>query len=177
MKKAPLNKKAIAIWLVENTSLTFEQIADFCQMNIFEIQAIADGEVDDIIGQSPITLNQLTRENIDECEKDSTKSLELVETVDISELDKSKKKKKVYIPISRRNDKPNAIAFLLKYYPEMPTIEIRKLIGTTKNMIDAIKDKTYWNIKDVSPQNPVLLGLCSKVKFDELLDNIKKNSQ
>lgn len=175
--KLPLMRKAIAVWLVENTALTFEQIADFCGMHELEVQGIADGDVaSGIVGQSPIDNGQLTREMIEECEKNPNKMLELKKQIS-EDLDIVKKKKGKYTPIARRGDKPNGIAFLLKYYPDITDAQIRKLIGTTTTMIDSIRNRTHWNIKEITPRDPVLLGLCSQSLFNSVIDEVKKASK
>ena len=172
-KKLPILRKATAVWLVENTSLTFEQIADFCGMHELEIQGIADGDVaSGIVGQSPITNGQLTKEMIEACEKDSKKRLELKEST-IPEIEEPKKKKKKYTPIARRGDKPDGILYLLKYFPEIMDTEIIKLVGTTKNMIESIRNRTHWNIKEIKPRDPVLLGLCSQSLFNSIIEVVK----
>ena len=175
--KLPLMRKAAAVWLVDNTALTFEQIADFCGMHELEIQGIADGEVaGGIVAQSPIDNGQLTREMIAACEKNPDKRLELKEQIS-EELDIATKKKGKYTPIARRSDKPSAIAYLLKYYPDITDTQIRKLIGTTTTMINSIKNRTHWNIKEITPRDPVLLGLCSQSLFNQVIDEIKKASK
>lgn len=175
--KLPLMRKAAAVWLVENTALTFEQIADFCGMHELEIQGIADGEVaGGIVPQSPIDNAQLTREMIAICEKDPEKKLELKKQIS-DDLDVVKRKKAKYTPIARRSDKPNGIAYLLKYYPDMSDSQIRKLIGTTTTMIDSIRNRTHWNIKEITPRDPVLLGLCSQSMLSSAVEEIKKASK
>lgn len=175
--KLPLMRKAAAVWLVENTALTFEQIADFCGMHELEIQGIADGEVaGGIVAQSPIDSGQLTREMISICEKDPEKQLELKKQI-TEDLDIIKKKKGKYTPIARRGDKPNGISYLLKYYPDITDTQIRKLIGTTIVMIDSIRNRTHWNIKEITPRDPVLLGLCSQSLFNQVIEEVKKNTK
>jgi len=175
--KLPLMRKAAAVWLVENTSLTFEQIADFCGMHELEVQGIADGEIAGrIVAQSPIDSGQLTREMIEMCQKDPNKRLELKKQIS-EDLDVVKKKKGKYTPIARRGDKPNGIAYLLKCYPDITDAQIRKLIGTTTTMINSIRDRTYWNIREITPRDPVLLGLCSQSLFNSVIDEIKKNTK
>ena len=175
--KLPLMRKAAAVWLVENTSLTFEQIAEFCGMHELEIQGIADGEVaGGIIAQSPVDNGQLTKEMIKECEKDPNKKLELKKQI-AEDINITKKKKAKYTPIARRGDKPNGIAYLLKYHPDITDAQIRKLIGTTTVMIDSIRNRTHWNIKEITPRDPVLLGLCSQSLFNQVIDEIKKTSK
>jgi len=164
-------KLAVAVWLVDNTSLTFEQIANFCGLHEFEVQGIADGEMaSNVVGQNPINSGQLTREDIAECEADPNKKLKLIRRVtdDLDTLKKNKKKTN-YVPIARRSDKPNAIAFILKYYPNATDKQIKQLIGTTTTMIDSIRNRTYWNIREVVPKNPVLLNLCSQALFNKII--------
>lgn len=174
--KMPLMRKAAAVWLVENTTLTFEQIADFCGMHELEIQGIADGDVaGGIIAQSPIDNGQLTKEIIKACEKDPNKMLELKEQIS-DNLDIAKKKKGKYTPIARRGDKPSGISYLLKYYPEITDTQIRKLIGTTTVMIDSIRNRTHWNIKELVARDPVLLGLCSQSLFNQVIEEVKKGT-
>lgn len=169
----PLMRKASAVWLVENTALTFEQIADFCGMHELEIQGIADGDVaGGIVGQSPIDNGQLTREMIAACEKNPKKRLELKKQI-TEDLNIVKKKKAKYTPIARRGDKPSAISYLLKYYPDITDMQIRKMIGTTTPMINSIRNKTHWNIKEIEARDPVLLGLCSQSTFNSIVEEIQ----
>ncbi len=175
--KLPLMRKAVAVWLTDNTSLTFSQIADFCGMHELEIQGIADGEVSGgIIGQSPIDGGQLTREMITECEKNPSKKLELKPQI-TDDYDVIKKKKSKYTPIARRSDKPNAIAYLLKYCPDITDTQIKKLVGTTSAMINSIRERTHWNIKEIIPRDPILLGLCSQSAFNIIIDEVKDNKK
>lgn len=174
-----LMKKATALWLIDNTSLTFEQIADFCDIHVLEIQGMADGDVSSSITPlNPIDSNQLTREMIASCEKDSKKKLELKENVaDTIIVAKKGRKSNTYVPIARRGDKPDGIAFLLKYYPDITNEQIRRLINTTTPMIESIRNKTRWNIKEIKPRDPVMLGLCSQSQFNSVVDEVKKNKQ
>ncbi len=175
--KLPLMKKATAVWLVDNTALTFEQIANFCGMHELEIQGIADGDVGNgITAQNPISSNQLTREMIELCEKNPEKQLELKKLAS-QDIEVVSKKKGKYTPVARRSDKPNGIAYLLKYYPDISDSQIKKLIGTTPTMIESIKNRTHWNIKEITPRDPVLLGLCSQSLFNQVIEDIKKNSK
>jgi hypothetical protein len=140
-KEYPLMPKATAVWLVDNTALTFKQIADFCGMHELEIRGIADGDVSfGILGQDPIASGQLTKEEIERCEKDSKAFLELKQSLAREEMKTSSKssKKAKYVPVARRGDKPDGIAFLLKYYPEITDVQIRKLIGTTKSNLETL---------------------------------------
>lgn len=172
-------KKATALWLIDNTYLTFEQIADFCGIHVLEVQGMADGDVSNSITPlNPIDNNQLTREMIIACEKDSKKKLELKENIaDTIIIEKKGRKNNTYVPIARRGDKPDGIAFLLKYYPDITNEQIRRLINTTTPMIESIRNKTRWNIKEIKPRDPVMLGLCSQSQFNSVVDEIKKNKQ
>lgn len=172
-------RKATALWLIDNTSLTFEQIADFCGIHVLEVQGMADGDVSSSITPlNPIDSNQLTREMIAACEKDSKKKLELRENVaDTIIVEKKGRKNNTYVPIARRGDKPDGIAFLLKYYPDITNEQIRRLINTTTPMIESIRNKTRWNIKEIKPRDPVILGLCSQSQFNSVVDEVKKNKQ
>jgi uncharacterized protein len=166
----PLMRKATAVWLVDNTSLTFSQIANFCGLHELEIQGIADGDVaGSIIGQSPISSSQLTLEEIARCEANPKSGLILNKTFDREVKSKTTK----YTPIARRQDKPDGIAYLLKYYPEISNAQIKKLVGTTDKMIDSIRDKSHWNLKNIKPRDVVLLGLCSQSQFNDVISQVK----
>jgi hypothetical protein len=163
---------ATAVWLTENTALSFEQIADFCGMHALEVQGIADGEVAaGMRGVDPIASNQLTREEIERCEKDSNARLEIAGTA--RQYINKKQKGARYTPVSRRQDKPDAIAWLLKSFPNISDAQIIKLIGTTKNTIAAIRDKSHRNMTTIKPRDPVLLGLCSQTHLDQLADQLQ----
>jgi hypothetical protein len=169
-QELPLMRKATAVWLVENTALTFNQIANFCGLHELEVQGIADGDVaSGIIGQNPINSGQLTREEISRCENNPQANLALKQSA--SDIIKASAKKKTgkYTPIARRSDKPDGIFYLLKYYPEITNAKIKKLIGTTDQMIDSIRNKTHWNMKNLKPRDIVLLGLCSQSQFNDIL--------
>lgn len=168
----PLMPKSTAVWLVENTGLTFEQIADFCGMHSLEVQGIADGEVAaGIIGQDPILSGELTREEITRCEKDDKAKLTMAEKVAQYEaMEKKKRKGARYTPIARRQDKPEAIAWLIKNHSYIPDSKIVRLIGTTKKTIQAIRERTHWNINNIKPKDPVLLGLCTQTALNALID-------
>lgn len=173
----PLMRKATAVWLVENTSLTFDQIARFCGLHELEVQGIADGDVaTGIIGQNPIYSGQLTEEEIKRCEANATSSLILNHNV-AAEIKTSGKKAGKYTPIARRQDKPDGIAYLLKYYPEITNSQIKKLIGTTDSMIDSIRNRTHWNLKNIKPRDVVLLGLCSQSQFNDIILTAKNNAE
>jgi len=176
MQELPLMRKATAVWLVENTSLTFSQIARFCGLHELEVQGIADGDVaSGIIGQNPILSTQLTEEEIKRCEADPQRSLILNKTA--SSETKVVEKRSKYTPIARRQDKPDGISYLLKYYPEITNGQIKKLIGTTDNMIDSIRSRSHWNMKNIKPRDLVLLGLCSQSQFNDVISQIKKTKK
>ncbi len=171
-QELPLMRKATAIWLVENTSLTFVQIANFCGLHELEVQGIADGDVaSGIIGQSPISSGQLTKEEIKRCELDH-KSVLTINKNAFSSIKITTKRSK-YTPIARRQDKPDGISYLLKYYPEISNNQIKKLVGTTDKMIDSIRTRQHWNVKNIKPRDVVLLGLCSQSQFNDIISQIK----
>lgn len=172
-QELPLMRKATAVWLVENTSLTFTQIANFCGLHELEISGIADGDVaSGITGQNPIISGQLTEEEIKRCENDNSAIL-VLNRKNVSAIESSKKNSK-YTPIARRQDKPDGIAYLLKYFPEITNGQIRNLIGTTNSMIESIRNKTHWNIKVIKPRDVVLLGLCTQSQLNEIVASIKQ---
>jgi len=157
----PLMPKATAVWLIEKTSLSFEQIADFVGMHPLEVQAIADGEVaQGIVGYDPVQHGQLTREEIARCEASPDARLRLLESA--IPVPKSRGRGARYTPISKRNDRPDAIAFLLRNYPQLSEVQISKLLGTTKDTIAKVRDRTHWNSANIKPRDPVILGLCSQ---------------
>lgn len=171
----PLMPKATAVWLVENTTLSFEQIGEFCGMHPLEIQGIADGEVaTGIMGQNPIDSGELSSDEITRGEKDESYRLKMSEHA-IAHMKRAGAKKKGarYTPVARRQDKPEAIAFLIKNYPYIPDSQIIKLIGTTKKTIDSIKERTHWNIANIKPKDPVLLGLCMQTHLDAMVQKFK----
>ena len=172
----PLMRKATAVWLVENTSLTFLQIANFCGLHELEVSGIADGEVaSGIRGMDPITSNQLTEKEIKRCELDPNLKLELI--VNPATIGETKRRGPRYTPLSKRQDKPTAIAWLVKFYPDLPDSQIIKLVGTTKPTIKAIRERSHWNITNIVPTDPVLLGLCKQVELDTAIEKFdKKNS-
>tara|TARA_B100000963_G_scaffold299029_1_gene270948 strand:+ start:197 stop:877 length:681 start_codon:yes stop_codon:yes gene_type:complete len=172
----PLMRKATAVWLVENTSLTFSQIANFCGLHELEVSGIADGEVaSGIRGMDPITSNQLTEKEIKRCELDPNSKLELI--LNPATIGETKRRGPRYTPLSKRQDKPTAIAWLVKFYPDLPDSQIIKLVGTTKPTIKAIRERSHWNITNIVPTDPVLLGLCKQVELDTAIEKIeKKNS-
>jgi hypothetical protein len=161
-----LMPKATAVWLVENTSLTFEQIAELCGLHVLEVKGIADGDVaQGIKGMDPISTGQLTREEIARGEEDHDYHLRIAEAkIDIPEV-KTKKGPR-YTPVSRRQDRPNAVLWLLRSHPELKDSQIMRLVGTTKPTIAAIRERTHWNSPNLQPQDPVTLGLCSQIDLD-----------
>ncbi len=166
MSDKPLMPRATAVWLVDNTALTFKQIAEFTGLHELEVQGIADGEVaQGIRGVDPIATGQLTREEIEKGEKDPNYRLKLAKPP--VELPKTRRKGPKYTPVSKRQDKPNAIAWLLKNHPELSDSQIIKLIGTTRNTIEAIRNRTHRNITEITPKDPVTLGLCKQTELDE----------
>lgn len=171
----PLMPKATAVWLVENTTLNFEQIADFCGMHPLEIQGIADGEVAaGIMGQDPIAAGELSSEEIAKAEKDEDYRMVMsAHAMAHMKMAKAKKKGARYTPVARRQDKPEAIAYILKNHPYIPDSQIIKLIGTTKKTIDSIKERSHWNIANIKPKDPVLLGLCMQTQLDAVADKCR----
>jgi hypothetical protein len=164
--------KATAMWLIDNTSLTFEQIADFCGLHILEIKAIANGDMDwKMSGFNPIASSQLTIEEIKRCESDKNSRLVLKESSFYEKVNKLRPK---YTPKAKRQDKPDAIAWLVKYYPDISETDICKLIGTTKATIRAIKSKVDNHSTDLTPKNPITLGLCSEVELDFVTAKLKR---
>ena len=173
----PLMPKATAIWLVENTALTFKQIADFCGMHELEIKGIADGEVGmGIKGLNPISTNQLTKEEIDKAANDPEHSLELIQNEITIQTERDPKQKK-YTPLSKRQERPDAISWLLRNHPELKDSQVAKLVGSTKNMVVSIKNKTNWNMSNIRPQDPVGLGLCKQVDLDDALEKAERSQK
>src|ERR1700691_5738858 len=166
MSNAPLMPKATAVWLVENTSLTFEQIANFCKLHPLEVKGIADGEVAaGIKGADPITSGQLTREEIAAGERDPAHKLQLAQTkVRLPEMKRQHGPR--YTPLSRRQDRPNAILWLVRNHPELKDAQIMRLVGTTKTTLQSIRNRTHWNSAALTPMDPVTLGLCSQIDLD-----------
>ena len=170
MSISPLMPMATAAWLVENTTLTFKQIADFCNLHEVEVQGIADGEVaKGIKAYNPITSGQLTREEIDISCKDENRPLNII-NYDI-EISSSEKKLKKYIPLSKRQDKPDSVLWILKNHPQLKDSQIAKLVGITKNSVVAIRNKSYWNFNSLNPKDPVAINLFSQ---KDLLDALEK---
>jgi|GEM_PF-39002 len=168
-QNAPLMPKATAVWLVDNTSLSFEQIAAFCKLHPLEVKAIADGDAaQGIKGLDPIQTGQLTREEIDRAEKDPAHKLDLA--ISKVRVPETKKRAPRYTPVSKRQDRPNAILWLLRNHPEVKDSQIIRLVGTTKSTIQAIRDRSHWNSPNLQPADPVTLGLCTQIELDLEVD-------
>lgn len=162
----PLMPKATAAWLVDNTALTFDQIAEFCGLHPLEIQALADGDVNaGIMGTNPILANELTAEEIARCEKNPATKLKMTKT----DLPKPRLRSKGprYTPVVKRAEKPNAVAYLLKTYPNLADVQIAKLIGSTKPTVDSIRNRTHPQMSTIKPADPVLLGLCTSEELEK----------
>ena len=170
----PLMPKATAVWLIDNTALTFEQIADFCSLHILEVKGIADGDVDHgIRGADPIAAGQLTRLEIEDCQKDSKTKLKAIKKRDdLPEVARRVGKK--YTPLSKRSDRPDSIFWLVRNHPELPDSQIGKLVGTTKTTIQSIRDRTHWNSSNLTPVDPVSVGLCSQIDLDKAVQKAFK---
>ncbi|GAA0570002.1 DUF1013 domain-containing protein [Craurococcus roseus] len=164
----PLMPKATAVWLIEKTSLTFEQVADFVGMHPLEVQAIADGEVaQGIIGYDPVLNGQLTREEIARCEADSSARLNITHSA--LPIPKARSKGARYTPVSKRNDRPDGIAWLLRNHPQLTEQQISKLLGTTKDTIAKVRDRSHWNSANIKPRDPVILGLVTQSDLNAAL--------
>ena len=170
-----LMPKATAVWLVENTALSFEQIAEFCQLHQLEVKAIADGEVGSgMVGLNPLLNNQITKEEIERCEKDPTAKISM-KKVNLPELAPRSKGPR-YTPVTKRGDKPDAIAWIIKNHPELSDGQIVRLIGTTKSTIEKIRDRAHWNIAQIKPRDPVFLGLCKQLDLNAAVEKARKNN-
>lgn len=167
---APLMPKATAVWLIDKTKLSFDQIGEFCGLHKLEVQAIADGEVaGGINGLDPVANGQLTMEEIARCENDPRARLKIIKTDLPQPVVRAKGPR--YTPVSKRADKPDAIAYLLKHHPELQDAQVARLLGTTKETIAKVRDRSHWNAANIKPNNPVLLGLC---KFADLEAALKR---
>ena len=173
MNDAPLMPMATAVWLVENTTLTFKQIAEFCKLHEVEIQGIADGEVaKGIKPYNPIISGQLTKEEIELSSKDENRPLK-ISSSDI-EISNASKKIKKYVPLSKRQDKPDSALWLIKQHPQLKDSQIAKLVGVTKNSVTAIRNKNYWNYNNLNAKDPVAMGLFSQ---KDLINSIEKTER
>ncbi|EFO31485.1 conserved hypothetical protein [Roseibium sp. TrichSKD4] len=175
MANTPLMPKATAVWLVDNTALSFDQIASFCKLHPLEVKAIADGEAaQGIKGLDPILTGQLSREEVEKAQNDPTYQLSLQGSKVV--LPEAKKKGPRYTPVSRRQDRPNAILWLVRHHPELKDAQIIRLVGTTKPTIAAIRDRTHWNSANLTPSDPVTLGLCSQLELDIEVEKAAKDA-
>ena len=172
MTDKPFMPKATAVWLVENTKISFKQIADFCSLHELEIKGIADGDVaKGIKAYNPILAGQLTREEIEESSKDSSRPLTLNKKI----LDiKSEKKGQRYIPLSKRQDRPNAVLWFVKNYPQLSSGQISKLVGSTKNTVSLIRENKYWNSANLKAKDPVVSNLCTQIDIQKADDKAKR---
>ena len=166
MSEAPFMPKATAVWLVENTTLSFKQIANFCNLHELEVKGIADGDVaKGIKAYNPILAGQLTREEIDLCSKDHGRPLNLIKKNQEVVVSNERKKAK-YTPLSKRKDRPDSVLWLAKNFSQLSDGQIAKLVGSTKNTVALIRNRTYWNFSNLTAKDPVILGLCSQLQFE-----------
>ncbi|CAI8321630.1 MAG: hypothetical protein CME93_04160 [Hyphomonadaceae bacterium] len=164
-----LMPKATAVWLIDNTTLTFEQVADFCGLHRLEVKGIADGDVaENMRGVDPISGGELTREEIQKAEADEDYRMKMAPSK-TAHIPQPKRKGARYTPVARRSDKPDAIAWFIRNHPEVTDAQISKLIGTTKSTINNVRDKSHWNSQNIRPVDPVTLGLCSQIELDEVI--------
>lgn len=172
--RVPIMPKGTAVWLIENTALTFEQIAKFCGMHELEVQALADEQgASIIVAVNPIQLGQLTQEEIDRCISDPNAELQLSAPL---MPDTKKKTKRKYTPLIKRQDRPDAVAWLLKYYPDMSDATIASLIAATKATVISIRERLRSHVSELRPRDPVLLGFCSQLDLDRAVSDLKKTS-
>ena len=173
MSETPFMPKATAVWLVENTTLTFKQIANFCKLHELEIKGIADGDVaKGIKAYNPILAGQLSRDEIDVCSKNPEQPLKLNQRPE--EVEVKERKKPKYTPLSKRQDRPDAILWLCKNYSELTDGQISKLVGSTKGTVSLIRKRSYWNFSNLKPKDPVILALCSQETFETALSKAKR---
>ena len=172
----PIMAKATAVWLVDNTTLSFKQIADFCELHELEVQGIADGDVAaGVKGFDPIANNQLTQEELDKAEADPAHKLKL--KFYAAAVGEEKRRGPRYTPLSKRQDRPASILWLVKFHPELTDGQISKLVGTTKPTIQAIRERTHWNISNITPIDPVALGLCKQSELDAVVQKAAKKKE
>lgn len=164
-----LMPKATAVWLLDNTTLTFVQIAEFCGLHHLEVKGIADGDVaENMRGMDPVSGGELTREEIQKAEADGSYRMRVAPSK-IAHIPQPKRKGARYTPVARRGDKPDAVAWFIRNHPEVTDAQICKLIGTTKSTINNVRDKSHWNSSEIKPVDPVTLGLCSQIELDEVI--------
>ncbi|GHT98436.1 hypothetical protein FACS1894126_3920 [Alphaproteobacteria bacterium] len=172
--ETPIMPQGTAIWLIENTALTFEQIAGFCGLHPLEVQALADEQASvGMVGVDPVNLGQLTREEIERCSQNPKAKLNIAAQKFSIKKPKSKKK---YTPLLKRRERPDAIAWLVKFYPDIPDASICALVSTTKATVQSIRDRTHSRMNEIHPKDPVLLGFCSQIELDSAVSKIKKNN-
>ncbi len=172
----PLMPKATAVWLIENTALAFKQIAKFCGLHMLEIQNLADSEATHgMLGFDPIASGQLTLVEIHRCEQDPVAELQI--SIAISADSVLGKKRPRYTPLSKRQERPDAISWLIKYYPDLTDSQVSRLIGTTKITIDAVRTKSHWNAQNIKPRSPVQLGFCTQPELDNAVKLLKKTQE
>lgn len=170
---APLMPKATAVWLIDKSKLSFEQIGDFCGLHKLEVQAIADGEVaEGINGLDPVANGQLTMEEIARCENDPRARLKMIKSDLPQPVVRSKGPR--YTPVSKRADKPDAIAYLIKHHPELQDAQVARLLGTTKETIAKVRERSHWNSSNIKPNNPVLLGLCKQADLEAAIKRAER---
>jgi len=175
MQQYPLMPKATAVWLIENTALSFKQIADFCGLHELEVQGIADGEVaTGIQGQDPVGTNQIDKEELERAQQDPSHRLRLKHQ-DLPQPAKRTKGPR-YTPVAKRQDKPDGIAWLLRNHPELKDAQIAKMIGTTKNTIQSVRERSHWNSPNIRPRDPVLLGLCSQSELNQAVTKAREEA-
>ena len=173
MSETPFMPKATAVWLVENTTLTFKQIANFCNLHELEVKGIADGDVaKGIKAYNPILAGQLSREEIETCSKNPDKALNLSKRSEDVQVKERKKPK--YTPLSKRQDRPDAILWLCKNAPELTDGQISKLVGSTKGTVSLIRKRSYWNFSNLKPRDPVILALCTQDAYQKSLEKAKR---
>tara|TARA_B100000945_G_C20335958_1_gene574875 strand:+ start:578 stop:1174 length:597 start_codon:yes stop_codon:yes gene_type:complete len=177
MSDAPFMPKATAVWLVENTTLSFKQIATFCNLHELEIKGIADGDVaKGIKAYNPILAGQLTREEVDLCSKDHNRELKLNKKKEDIVVSEGRKKSK-YTPISKRKDRPDSVLWLVKNFPQLSDGQIAKLVGSTKGTVALIRNRTFWNFSNLTARDPVILGLCSQLNFEKAIGKANRKKE
>ena len=171
MSNAPFMPKATAVWLVENTTLSFKQIANFCQLHELEVKGIADGDVaKGIKAYNPILAGQLTREEVDVCSKDHKKLLRLSKSNEEVIIVSKERKKVKYTPLSKRKDRPDSVLWLVKNFSKLSDGQIAKLVGSTRGMVALIRNRSFWNFSNLVAKDPVILGLCSQLQFEKAVE-------
>ena len=172
----PLMPKATALWLIDHTTLTFEQIAQFCQLHVLEVQGIADGDVAaGVAARNPVVSGEVEQAEIDRCQQDP--SAQLTTNPNLNVDDEARRTGPRYTPVARRQDRPDAVAWLLRHHPELSDFQIGRLVGTTKGTIDKIRNREHWNSPNITPRDPVLLDLCSRAELVEAVAKARKSKR